>query len=166
MNKELAMECIKTQRQFVDDRTKEAFDMAIEALKQPCEDAVSREAVLKTVDEWYDNNLEVENIEDLIVALTYMPSVQPTAKENLVVDAVSREAVMALAKEECETAIIPYKRFIKGVNALPPAIPAKTKGEWIESEFDESVYCSECNAEYESKYRFCPNCGADMRGDE
>ena len=42
MNKELAIECIKTQRQFVDDTTREAFDMAIEALKaQPCEDAVS-----------------------------------------------------------------------------------------------------------------------------
>ena len=42
MNKELAIECIKTQRQFVDDTTREAFDMAIEALKaQPCEDTVS-----------------------------------------------------------------------------------------------------------------------------
>ena len=34
MNKELAIECIKTQRQFVDDRTREAFDMAIEVLEQ------------------------------------------------------------------------------------------------------------------------------------
>ena len=49
---------------------------------------------------------------------------------------------------------------------LPPVIPERAKGEWIESEFDESVYCSECNAELENKYRFCPNCGADMRGSE
>lgn len=35
MNKELAIECIKTQRQFVDDLTKEAFDVAIDLLKQP-----------------------------------------------------------------------------------------------------------------------------------
>ena len=33
MNRELAIECIKTQRQFVDDQTREAFEMAIEALK-------------------------------------------------------------------------------------------------------------------------------------
>ena len=33
MNKELAIECIKTQRQFVDDTTREAFEMAIEALE-------------------------------------------------------------------------------------------------------------------------------------
>jgi hypothetical protein len=43
-------------------------------------------------------------------------------------DTVSREAVIALAKEECETAIIPYKRFVKGVNALPPVTP---KQRWI-----------------------------------
>ena len=35
MNKELAIECIKTQRQFVDDLTREAFDVAIDLLKQP-----------------------------------------------------------------------------------------------------------------------------------
>ena len=35
MTRELAIECIKTQRQFVDDMTKEAIDMAIEALKAP-----------------------------------------------------------------------------------------------------------------------------------
>lgn len=33
MTRELAIECIKTQRQFVDDQTREAFEMAIEALK-------------------------------------------------------------------------------------------------------------------------------------
>ena len=34
MNKELAIECIKTQRQFVDDMTRDAFDMAIKALTE------------------------------------------------------------------------------------------------------------------------------------
>ncbi len=38
-------------------------------------------------------------------------------------DCISRKAVMALAKEECETAIIPYKRFVNGVNSLPPVTP-------------------------------------------
>lgn len=33
INKDLAIECIKTQRQFVDDTTKDAIDMAIDALK-------------------------------------------------------------------------------------------------------------------------------------
>ena len=33
INKNLAIECIKTQRQFVDDTTKDAIDMAIDALE-------------------------------------------------------------------------------------------------------------------------------------
>ena len=33
MNKELAIECIKTQMQFVDDMTKDAFRMAVKALE-------------------------------------------------------------------------------------------------------------------------------------
>ena len=33
MNTKLAIECLKTQRQFVDDMTKEAFNMAIKALQ-------------------------------------------------------------------------------------------------------------------------------------
>lgn len=37
MTRELAIECIKTQKQFVDDMTKEAFDMAIKALSAEAE---------------------------------------------------------------------------------------------------------------------------------
>ncbi len=37
MDKELAIECIKTQRQFVDDTTREAFDMAIRLLEEESE---------------------------------------------------------------------------------------------------------------------------------
>ena len=86
-------------------------------------------------------------------------------------DCISREAVLALAKEECETAIIPYKRFIKGVNALP-SVQHKTKtGKWTEFRHEEwanNIYikCSECEKIYhfdEKEFNFCPNCGADMR---
>lgn len=34
MNRELAIECIKTQRQFVDNETREAFDLAIYLLEK------------------------------------------------------------------------------------------------------------------------------------
>ena len=44
-------------------------------------------------------------------------------------DLISRQAVLALAKEECDTAIIPYRKFVKGVNALPPVNPQEPK--WI-----------------------------------
>lgn len=40
-------------------------------------DLISRQAVLKIIDGWYDNNRDTENIEDLIVLITYMDSVNP-----------------------------------------------------------------------------------------
>lgn len=56
----------------------EDFEDAMDALREPCEDAVSRQAVLDIIDKWYESNRDVENIEDLIVFVTYLPSVQPT----------------------------------------------------------------------------------------
>ena len=44
-------------------------------------------------------------------------------------DAISRQAVLALAKKDCETAIIPYRRFVKGINALPSVTPQYTETE-------------------------------------
>jgi uncharacterized membrane protein YvbJ len=79
-------------------------------------------------------------------------------------DCISRQAVMALAKEECETAIIPYKRFVKGVNSLPPVTPQPKTGHWI----DRDVYdadrwkCSECGRTEPYKENYCPKCGAKM----
>lgn len=52
MNKELAIECIKTQRQFVDDLTKEAFDVAINLLKKP-ERKIGIYTESEENDEWY-----------------------------------------------------------------------------------------------------------------
>lgn len=54
MNTKLAIECLKTQRQFVDDMTKEALSMAIKAMEAqewiPCSERLpdSKEYVLVT----------------------------------------------------------------------------------------------------------------------
>ena len=44
------------------------------------DDAISRQAALKIIDGWYDNNRDTENIEDLIILITYMASVNPQPK--------------------------------------------------------------------------------------
>ena len=52
--------------------------------------------------------------------------------------------------------------------------PVEKKGEWIDSDIPNEKYvCSNCGGacwyyDYEgevAKSNFCPNCGADMRGD-
>lgn len=60
------------------------------------------------------------------------------------------------------------------IEALPPAEPERKKGKWIiTSEFEDCYYakCNQCNITqvfYFNKQltKFCPECGADMRGEE
>lgn len=114
----------------------EALDMAIAALKaEPCEDAVSRQAVL-----------------DLVVANR---------------------------TELSWTNVIMYSSFYKGIIQLPPVTPKQRTGHWVEIG-DEPYDTWECNNcgfvidgsgcvdpdEYRDIYKYCPNCGARMRGGE
>ena len=53
-----------------------------------------------------------------------------------------------------------------------PTIEERKKGEWInitnDESLDEEYECSVCGYElfYSNPTKFCPNCGADMRGNE
>ena len=58
------------------------------------------------------------------------------------------------------------------IEALPSAQPMRKKGRWkrrlVDSGFNANWHCSECGwktAIEEHGYNYCPNCGADMRGD-
>ena len=67
--------------------------------------------------------------------------------------------------------------FVKDIEALPPATPERKKGKWVGKEqFANSPeyyswQCSVCGCVLEDPtmdkpYPFCPNCGADMRGEQ
>lgn len=55
-----------------------------------------------------------------------------------------------------------------------PTIEERKKGKWLKSYADHEAfgvrpffrYCSACNESTVFPYNFCPNCGADMRGEE
>ena len=61
----------------------------------------------------------------------------------------------------CEMA----KMYIRGVK---PVYPVKQKGKWIYvcCYGDEFPQCSVCGEINDVKSKFCPDCGADMRGEE
>lgn len=57
---------------------------------------------------------------------------------------------------------------------LPSAQPERKRGRWMLSKMYESdhvaMICSECGATYDKTvagcfFNYCPNCGADMRGE-
>lgn len=52
---------------------------------------------------------------------------------------------------------------------LPPAKPERPKGEWIHQVKFSRVECDQCGKVFRNSFapkNFCPNCGADMRGDK
>ena len=67
-------------------------------------------------------------------------------------------------KRECITELI---------NGVPSAQPERKTGRWIPHEDEDGEHygdkCSECGEWYVMPYgktNFCPNCGADMRGEQ
>ena len=58
---------------------------------------------------------------------------------------------------------IRYKLFENVIDNLPPA--ERKRGEWIYKSM-KGQFCSVCDMQSVWKYNYCPNCGADMRGDE
>ena len=58
--------------------------------------------------------------------------------------------------------------YINDIEELPSAQPERPKGKWVEKPHVYGVaYCSLCDYELHiNNTNFCPNCGADMRGDQ
>ena len=99
-------------------------------------------------------------------------------------DTIYRQAAIRWVKTECNpygNPTLDYETGIKVINHLmdmPSAEPERKNGKWIDCRSSEHWKCSECeerapmywdseNMSYSEWISpFCPNCGADMRGEE
>ena len=55
------------------------------------------------------------------------------------------------------------------IESLPSAQPERKKGKWIVSHIPDSMLweCNQCGFDCGAhSFNFCPNCGADMRGEQ
>lgn len=94
-------------------------------------------------------------------------------------DLISKEDAIAIAYRQCDGFItIEQGELLEGFEEEIRAFPSadRPSGEWIcKDSADMSVYwfeCSECgelpprdNFNHEYKSNYCPNCGAEMRGE-
>jgi len=143
--------------------------------QEPCEDAISREELLKAINTWdkfgytetgcfvrepKGDYVPYIHYDDVVKAIKGMPSVQPKPIECE--DAVSREAVLEIAKQHTLT------NDYLAIQSLPPVRPQEPKtGHWITTRtlmHDGEYYCDKCNCDspHNEKWDYCPNCGARM----
>lgn len=105
-------------------------------------------------------------------------------------DTISRQAVieiLATMQGLCtsKAALVQNSKIWQQVKDLPSAGPMRKKGKWIKMSDADGIYwaCNECGEDIPriahfdpqfdlfpriksiDKTNFCPNCGADMRGD-
>ena len=144
------MECIASDIATC-EKCDEAFDMAISALNQePCEDAVSRQAVQDYIAKYLSQYLYEDvrqAVEDIDVYIGDLPSVQPKP-----------ETVTEFA-DRCRECGAKYGKLLKQVT--------KT-GKWLKYSYARK--CSECGSitcwtDDEGRAipdNYCPNCGAKM----
>lgn len=94
-------------------------------------------------------------------------------------DAVSRQALIDLAEKGVLVSNGNLKSVTKAINGLPSVIPIRPKGAWvgIDEEPHETWECNHCGfvidcsgcdvpTEHRDAFKFCPNCGLDMRGEK
>ena len=134
---------------YYDSITHQALDIAIEALKsEPSEDLIKRSDAIEAIEivDWYHQN--------------------------------SNKDMVHGANSDEHQAWYKAQDIYEALEAVPSA--DRPKGEWIRTDFEDCVdgehikwarwNCSECGVEkkiwWVKDVNFCPNCGADMRGNE
>ena len=140
------------------DESKEALRMAIKALEQePCEDAISRQAVF--------NIIEKEQFKgDAIAEIEKLPSVNPQELSD-----ISNDGTLTVNVEDgrkISRVLVCGANHWGGLYYPDEQVP-KT-GHWIFNGGIEPIgwYCSNCGlwsaAVYKPNYKYCPNCGFRM----
>lgn len=127
-------------------------------------------------DEQFDGIHGDERREALEMAVKAMEALGQVATDINVGDTISRQAAIdAVAKwfhddvfgiTESDGTVTIFKRL----RELPSEQPERKKGKWITvpGRFGNEVECNQCHSVFwywMGNYRFCPSCGADMRGE-
>ena len=188
-HKKEVLERIAKREREIDKYMKE-----LEALEQqPCEDCISREAVIKTIKWWFDK-IEL-NPDILIDSIIMLPSVIPqTACEDVVSRKLAIEHIKCCCEDDGLYCADDGKIIINIIKALPPVKPKYTneeidkiqeieqayvdkmvelavketerpKGKWIDD--CGGVKCSCCGYSIDDDHyakAYCTNCGAEMSG--
>lgn len=155
-----------------------AMTMAIETLKaEPCGDFIKYIHALRKCAKEHEGdatptfNIRISDLCRDTANLLESIKAEPCG------DCVSREAVrnmcceMNCNKERDKCAFRNICKHMNYVSALPSVTHERPKGEWIINDTPDTVRgywaeCTNCHKRIFGGGHICPNCGADMRGEQ
>lgn len=130
---------------------------------------------LKAIEKKYihGGDEEYDNLRKIALHMAMESLEQPEPCE----DTISRQAAIDAVNTALFPKINTAKDAEKALRALPSAQPERKTGRWILWNYpgEECAICSACGEEYDQMElyiggndypKYCPNCGAAMRGDE
>ena len=139
------------------------------------DDLISRQAAIDRLTEYGNGRAVFISVGEAIIRIEQLPPAQPeqlgTDLAEVGTDCISRQALLdkfepwLKVKDYNDGELNMLKAVLYEIRFMRPAQPELKKGKWIRNGW--AITCSECG--YDMPYtvrRFCPNCGADMRGEQ
>lgn len=140
------------------------------------DDCISRQAAIMDAESWvavdeYEKNLQKKVIE----WLKEFPPAElgaDTISRQAAIDAINCDITIT-GRQNAELVAATIGAFVDRIKALPPAQPKR--GKWIKTaRWGRVYYCNQCRNYLDfdgvnagrGSTNFCPNCGADMRGEQ
>ena len=163
------------------DEIKKAWNSVTALSSTVSEDCISRQHAVEDIKE------HANTITDALIILENFPPVTPKVREDcisranlpkklngVVLDNCDKIVEEFLEEHECDelwNVVRALRDFYEWTIDAPSVIPTERIGEWIEDGYYDSPFrvCSYCGYEHPNQqemWKFCPNCGADMRGDK
>lgn len=158
MTREQIITRVKHSSMYIDDR--ETADYIINALEQQSCNCVSLEVYKQVMRE---RDIAIEQLKEL----GYDFGQNIRTSEDCVSRAEAIEAITEWWSDTLENTII-EKDPIDVLNSLPPVTPTRKVGKWIQ--ISGGCKCPFCDMAFsrlkeDCSDNFCPECGADMRGE-
>lgn len=156
---------------------------------------LDEDIIIKILERWqkaFKENSHYVSASDLSLVIKdvrELPTIQSVATDTNVGDTISRQAAIDEIKNYCENGCdiaednwcpgCQREQFIELLKALPTIQPERKRGEWLpdnNNAYEMRFVCSCCKesevvptigfTKYKPLWDFCPNCGADMRGEK
>ena len=130
-------------------------------------DLIERQAAIDAIDSAFDRETVLNRFvrKIAIMAVKNLPSAQPERCQLSDDDKETIRIHLSAFKEE----LCNQRRWNEAndyeelIDRFMKAQPARKKGKWFH--YEGMYSCSECHSQFYNMSAFCPNCGADMRGD-